>query len=505
MGCGASSIAPAGVVDPTGSSLEELADLLLFSHSFRGSARSALLAALRNGAKRVELRPGQSLAWERADQVYVLQEGRLEEEEGGGPARSLSVGDVAGLAGPASMRAAAGHERAVLWSLPRQLVRGGGAPAGQPAELKVVAAALRRVPGFAALTEDEISRLAAAAKLKKLADRAPLEKQGKVADRLYVLQSGIVACNSGAAGLVNFGLSSLLRTEPSTTSCAAKGGGTAHMLKASVVSDILGSPWDDVLRRGLAERLAVAPALKGLGTADLACLGERLVPRLVRQGEVLVEKGVSSTGVAAGVFILDQGSVRSTSGEGRERNLGCGEVFGLPPPAAARSKRFQATVAADVDALCWTLSASALGEAMEERTALRECMARAAELELAGKPQPAGARQDFRPGRAEERAIQFQDLEDIDVVGVGSFGQVKLVKHRGTGKTYALKCMHKALVGAYGQKEHVMNEKAVMSEVAHLPFVNTLIKTFKDRDYIYILLEPVLGGEVFSYLMHTGR
>jgi len=46
--------------------------------------------------------------------------------------------------------------------------------------------------------------------------------------------------------------------------------------------------------------------------------------------------------------------------------------------------------------------------------------------------------------RAQTRdPIKMIDLETIKVLGVGTFGRVKLVKHKTTGVHYALKCMRK--------------------------------------------------------------
>ena len=66
-------------------------------------------------------------------------------------------------------------------------------------------------------------------------------------------------------------------------------------------------------------------------------------------------------------------------------------------------------------------------------------------------------------------AVKPSDLVEFKVLGTGTFGKVKLVKHTPTGNTYALKIISKQKVVAYNQQEHVMNEKRIMAECGHHP------------------------------------
>jgi len=96
-------------------------------------------------------------------------------------------------------------------------------------------------------------------------------------------------------------------------------------------------------------------------------------------------------------------------------------------------------------------------------------------------------------------SIKFTDLKVIGTLGKGSFGHVQLVKDNVTQKTYALKAVSKAQIVQTGQQGHIMSEKKVMEMLDH-PFLVKLFATYKDRDRLYFLLEPSLGGELFSVL-----
>jgi CRP-like cAMP-binding protein len=101
--------------------------------------------------------------------------------------------------------------------------------------------------------------------------------------------------------------------------------------------------------------------------------------------------------------------------------------------------------------------------------------------------------------RAAGKKIVQADLEIIGTLGKGSFGHVQLLKHKETGETYALKSVWKAQVVQTGQQGHIMSEKRVMEIMDH-PFIIKLYSTFRDKDKLYFVLEPSLGGELFSVL-----
>jgi len=89
-------------------------------------------------------------------------------------------------------------------------------------------------------------------------------------------------------------------------------------------------------------------------------------------------------------------------------------------------------------------------------------------------------------------------------LGTGSFGRVRLAKHRGSGKVFAIKMLSKSLVIKSKQVDHIMNEKAVLSHLLH-PFIINLFHTFQDPLYLYFVLEYSAGGELFSVIRKAHR
>jgi protein kinase X len=97
---------------------------------------------------------------------------------------------------------------------------------------------------------------------------------------------------------------------------------------------------------------------------------------------------------------------------------------------------------------------------------------------------------------------KLEQLEFLTTVGTGTFGRVIVVKHKKTKDYYALKIMSIAEVLRLKQTDHVKNEKEILLMVKH-PFIINLYWTAHSDKFLYMLLEYVCGGELFSYLRNA--
>ena len=93
--------------------------------------------------------------------------------------------------------------------------------------------------------------------------------------------------------------------------------------------------------------------------------------------------------------------------------------------------------------------------------------------------------------------LLLQDIHPICVLGQGAFGKVILARY--LGKLYALKMLWKSHVLKMGVQEHVKREAKILMSCRN-DFLVNLHATGKSDDKLYMLMEPVLGGELFTHV-----
>lgn len=429
------------------------------------------------------------------DYLYVVESGQFSITVGESivntAQRGASFGELALIYNCPRTATVACTQAGRLWALDRVTFRRLVARL-QLDQLTECKNALRKVELLHVLTEAQLGQLAEAAQIVNFSRGDRIIKKGERGNVLYIIKSGSVVCSEfdtteTTLRLVEndyFGERALVTHEPRAANVTAETDVTLIALDRTAFDDLLGG-LREIIDRNLSIRvLQSIPLLQHLSVSEKERLFEALEPVNFADGEFVIKEGEEGSTF----YIIKNGSaiVRKEveSGEMRTKKqvatLSKGNFFG--EMSLLRGEPRQADVIADGSLECLTLARDKFVELLGpvQEVLNREANERATELQR-------------------QEVISLDQLEVLQTLGSGTFGRVKLVRHKTTGTPYAMKVISKANVVAYKQQKNVVNEKAIMARCNH-PFILKLFQTYKDATSLYLLTEFVQGGELFTYL-----
>ena len=100
--------------------------------------------------------------------------------------------------------------------------------------------------------------------------------------------------------------------------------------------------------------------------------------------------------------------------------------------------------------------------------------------------------------------VSIKDFEIIKPISKGAFGSVFLSKKKSTGEYYAIKVLKKADMIAKNQVTNVKAERAIMMWQGESDFVAKLYWTFSSKDFLYLVMEYLNGGDCASLIKVLG-
>lgn len=89
-------------------------------------------------------------------------------------------------------------------------------------------------------------------------------------------------------------------------------------------------------------------------------------------------------------------------------------------------------------------------------------------------------------------------------LGVGTFGKVKLATHELTGHQVAVKILNKSRITTLAMDDKIKREIAIMKMFWH-PHIIRLYEVIDTDTDIFMVMELVVGGEMFQYIADNGR
>ncbi|KAH9949285.1 kinase-like protein [Amylocystis lapponica] len=108
------------------------------------------------------------------------------------------------------------------------------------------------------------------------------------------------------------------------------------------------------------------------------------------------------------------------------------------------------------------------------------------------------------PIRRPQGSYQLTDFIIQRTLGTGSFGRVHLVRSKHNLCFYAVKVLSKEKIVRMKQVEHTRSEQMMLQAVQH-PFIINLWGTFQDTSNLYMVMDFVPGGELFTLLRRSNR
>lgn len=100
--------------------------------------------------------------------------------------------------------------------------------------------------------------------------------------------------------------------------------------------------------------------------------------------------------------------------------------------------------------------------------------------------------------------MKMEDLQFIRFLGKGAFGTVNLHRYKPNNELYAVKAMRKYDLIQQGQVDHIHEECRLMGQIKH-PFIINMVGHAHDTRFVYIIMECVFGGELYSHMKRVGR
>ncbi|WVQ71287.1 hypothetical protein IAR50_000813 [Cryptococcus sp. DSM 104548] len=98
----------------------------------------------------------------------------------------------------------------------------------------------------------------------------------------------------------------------------------------------------------------------------------------------------------------------------------------------------------------------------------------------------------------------IKDFEIIKPISRGAFGSVYLAKKSTTGDYYAIKALKKSDMIAKNQITNVKAERTILMNQARSPYVAKLFFSFQSKDYLYLVMEYLNGGDCSSLVKTLG-
>jgi serum/glucocorticoid-regulated kinase 2 len=97
-------------------------------------------------------------------------------------------------------------------------------------------------------------------------------------------------------------------------------------------------------------------------------------------------------------------------------------------------------------------------------------------------------------------SITLDHFDRICAIGKGAYGKVWKVRHKSSGRCFAMKEMFKNLIVSKNSVVSIMNERQLLGVLRH-PFIVNLYYAFQDHKGLYLVIDLMTGGDLRYFLV----
>lgn len=431
---------------------------------------------------------------ETGDYFYVVEEGAVDFEVNGNKVGSCdrggSFGELALLYDCPRAATCSAQTECKVWKVDQKTFRYILANSTNTLQ-KDIHDVLRKVPFLSELDNRDLLKISDAFTSTSFPEGERMINKGDAGENFYIIREGTAKVHDigfGDSQYVEqpigpgdfFGERALLTGDPRAANITATSTCVCLVLSRETFETVLG-PLQGAIDRAMKKRtlLGVPVFSKSkFQPFEMTRLSDLMVEKTFPAGTVLAEQGKP---LAQNLYIIRSGKISVVNHDGIINTLKDADYFGdqyLQEPEGCLSSQ---TITVQVETSCGIISKQDIEDVIGNIGRL-------------GQP-------EMLASNMLNKSIRFKDLVKVRILGVGTFGQVWLVNHKKMGIPYALKQLNKREIMGHRQIEGVMREKNIMASLEH-PFVIRLVSTYQDEQTLYMLLDLIQGGELFS-LIHT--
>jgi len=434
---------------------------------------------------------------ETGDYFYVVEKGQVtflvNDNDVGSCSGGGSFGELALLYDSPRAASCVAKTECELWKVDQKTFRYilANSTNSQKHDVHVI---LKKVPFLAELDKIDLIKLSDAFTSVTFPEGGRIINKGDEGENFYIIQEGTAKVHDIGFGDSTyteqpikagdfFGERALLTGDPRAANVTATSTCTCLCLSRETFQHVLG-PLQGAIDRAMKKRTLLAVPMfanSKFQQFEVTRLTDHFFEKTFPPGTVLAELGKP---LVQNLYVIRSGKVSVVNQDGIRTTLKDADYFGdqsLKEPDGCLSAE---TITVREETKCGVLAKHDIEDVIGNIARLGQPLA------------PAYT--------SLNRSIRFKDLVKVRILGVGTFGQVWLVSHKKTEKAYALKQLRKREIMGHHQVEGVMREKNIMASLDH-PFVIELVSTYQDEVNLYMLIDLVQGGELFTVIHSEKR